>query len=601
MKNHSILAVLCVAFLAAPMFLFVSNAQTSISVVIQADGSVSGTDLIQRSGDLYTFTADVSGSIVIERDNIVIEGAGFGVVTAGDGLNFDDRINVTARNLTVTSSSGSGVIARQASGCTLSNVNVTAERAGIRFRNVDHTTIVDCSVKARVEYGIALSFSSNNVVANNSVITCMVDAINCAYSSGNVISGNNLAFQLDQFPLGFGVEFDGSTNCTITQNTISGFEMAGINLQGDSNNNTLQANQVVNGADGISVYSSSGNVLASNYVANNEGIGLSIGSSSNNVLRGNQLVNNSQNFGVSAYLDGDWQNDIDESNLVEGAALIYWVNQADRQVPADVGYVALVNCERITIAGLTFVNSNECVLLANTENSVITGNSLSSHSTIRLYSSSFNNITQNMMVDNDNGLVLDSASNNNTIYANTFTGNNHAISLSGSSSNLLTYNNFTSNQNALSISSASDNDIYLNSFVDNQQDVYDAGMSDPYGYAASAGNQSAAAVQMLSLVVEPVNFVPPTPLSVNRWDNGSQGNYWSNYTGADGNGDGIGDTAYYLYGNNQDNYPLMQTTEAPDIPEFSLAAIVALAAIAAVIVVALVARKGKHKPFTPKN
>jgi hypothetical protein len=29
------------------------------------------------------------------------------------------------------------------------------------------------------------------------------------------------------------------------------------------------------------------------------------------------------------------------------------------------------------------------------------------------------------------------------------------------------------------------------------------------------------------------------------------------YVGSDSNGDGIGDTAYYLYENNQDNHPLM--------------------------------------------
>jgi len=45
----------------------------------------------------------------------------------------------------------------------------------------------------------------------------------------------------------------------------------------------------------------------------------------------------------------------------------------------------------------------------------------------------------------------------------------------------------------------------------------------------------------------------------NIWDdNTSEGNYWSDYTGVDENGDGIGDTPYNISGDsNKDRYPLM--------------------------------------------
>jgi parallel beta-helix repeat protein len=43
----------------------------------------------------------------------------------------------------------------------------------------------------------------------------------------------------------------------------------------------------------------------------------------------------------------------------------------------------------------------------------------------------------------------------------------------------------------------------------------------------------------------------------NFWDNGCEGNYWSNYNGTDLDGDGIGDTPYIIDENNTDNYPLM--------------------------------------------
>lgn len=49
------------------------------------------------------------------------------------------------------------------------------------------------------------------------------------------------------------------------------------------------------------------------------------------------------------------------------------------------------------------------------------------------------------------------------------------------------------------------------------------------------------------------------------WDKGGVGNYWSDYTGADLNGDGIGDTPYVINSENKDNYPLVAPFEAPTI------------------------------------
>jgi hypothetical protein len=62
-----------------------------------------------------------------------------------------------------------------------------------------------------------------------------------------------------------------------------------------------------------------------------------------------------------------------------------------------------------------------------------------------------------------------------------------------------------------------------------------------------------------------IYFYNKVVASGNFWDNSSQGNYWSDYTGIDINEDGVGDTPYTINSLNKDNYPLMIPFAIPSI------------------------------------
>ncbi len=67
------------------------------TIEITANGDVIGTDKIQRNGNIYTFTGDIVGSIVIFRDGIVVDGAGYTLQGNGyrTGVWFQEITGVT--------------------------------------------------------------------------------------------------------------------------------------------------------------------------------------------------------------------------------------------------------------------------------------------------------------------------------------------------------------------------------------------------------------------------------------------------------------------------------------------------------------------------
>ena len=122
----------------------------------------------------------------------------------------------------------------------------------------------------------------------------------------------------------------------------------------------------------------------------------------------------------------------------------------------------------------------------------------------------------------------------NKVIGNNVENNSDGLSFSDTQDNVVTENNVTANHGwlleftwGISFFDASNNLIFNNNFNDNY-DQY-------HGNYAQVGSED----------------------SINLWDDGKMGNYWSDYTGIDANGDGIGDTPYEVDSKNTDRYPLI--------------------------------------------
>ncbi|MFA5364293.1 MAG: NosD domain-containing protein [Candidatus Bathyarchaeia archaeon] len=125
------------------------------------------------------------------------------------------------------------------------------------------------------------------------------------------------------------------------------------------------------------------------------------------------------------------------------------------------------------------------------------------------------------------------------------------------------------NDGGILIPFGSDNLLYGNNITN-----FGNGKSALFINVMNSGNNTFYRNNFVNNSVQVDISKPGADEKTNFWDNGKEGNYWSDYYGTDANGDGIGDTPFIIDENRQDNYPLMEpfvlSGDIPeDIPEFS--------------------------------
>ena len=505
------------------------------TIYIKADGSIEppAAPLSTADNTTYTLTDNITSNadgIVIERDNVTLDGAGYTVTGSGsgNGTTLTDRSNVTIRNMTIKNF-GFGIWLSSSSNNSMSGNNLTANSYyGVWLISSSNNSISGNDMTNNIDGILLWSSSNNNTISENNLASNYY-GIDIDSSSNNSIRGNNIVNDY------YGIWLESSSNNGINGNNVTANNVDGMWIDSSSDNGISGNNVTANNDCGIWVSSSSSNSISGNDITNSS-VGISLDSSSSNSISGNNIANNSygiwiyyvysssdnnsisgnniaaNNF-MGVYLESSSSNSISgntftedglfvqnayqnsvENNTVNGKPLVYLEGVANYSVD-DAGQVILVRCDSVMVENLNLSSASVGVQLLETNNSIISGN--------------------NIVANNCYGIWLISSFNN---------------SIAG--------NNIANNYYGIYFVFSSGNKVYDN-FINNPSQVF-------------------------------------SHQSTNVWDNGypSGGNYWSDYDGTDlysgpyqnqSASDGISDTPYVIDASNLDNYPLMNPWSPPDI------------------------------------
>jgi parallel beta-helix repeat protein len=266
MSFFTILCLLLAVFLVG----LVSNvqlAEASGTIYLRADGSVDPptAPISTIDGATYTLTGDIEDSIVVEKDNIILDGAGHtvqGTDTFPDGILLEGRNNVTIKDMTIKGFYyGIRLWGYNEYNVILGN-NITANGCGILIWDWSNNNRVSGNnITANYREGIQLGQSHNNIISGNSVTTNYMEGILLRDSSYNSISENNITNNSN------GIEAWYSSNNIISENNIT-YNLPGIGLGTNSSSNSIRGNNIAYNWNGIVI-----DIQASNKFYHNNFIG----------------------------------------------------------------------------------------------------------------------------------------------------------------------------------------------------------------------------------------------------------------------------------------------------------------------------------------
>ena len=178
------------------------------TIYIRADGSVDPptANITTTDNVTYTFTDNNYDSIVVERNNTVIDGDGYmlqGTGASGSrGIDLSGRTNVTVRNTQIESFED-GILLDSSSDNSIAGNNIANSFFGILLRYSSNYNSLIANSLADNNYSIYFYLASSNSVSGNNITDSSV-GIWLLISSNNSVSGNNIARNSYGIHFGYG-------------------------------------------------------------------------------------------------------------------------------------------------------------------------------------------------------------------------------------------------------------------------------------------------------------------------------------------------------------------------------------------------------------